>query len=289
MRIAVDIDGVLNYVEKFQLEYGIPWFRERGYEVVNPNGFDITDIFGCSQELRNEFWKSTTKNGVPIKDALIFEMARNSQMRPGFKELLSGLYNEGHNVYIVTERYGTGKQGLFSSYNRKLVYDWLKDNGIDIPKERIIFVPEGKTKEEIYKEMNFEVAMEDNVKNIKAIENNEKLYAIVFNASYNKDYENDKVFRVDLPIEALDKVKEIEKIKDEIRHEQEIVRPNQFFPSTGVPSVDRVYRQYITEEDENIDVPAMKYIDYLRKCAEDFPNVTLLLDEYGHSYTYSEF
>lgn len=289
MRVAIDIDGVLNYIEKFQLEHGIPWFRERGYEVVNPNGFDIADIFGCSEEVRNEFWKSTTENGIPIKDALIFDMAKNSPMRPGFKELLDGLYNEGHNAYIVTERYGTGKTGLFSAYNRNLVYNWLKDNGIDFPKDRIIFVPEGKTKEEVYREMNIDVALEDNVKNIKAIENNENLYAVVFNASYNKDYENDKIYRVDLPIEALDKIKQIEARKEEIRHQKEIVRPNQFSPSTGVPSVDRVYRQYITEEDETIDVPNMKYIDYLRKCAEDFPDVVMLLDEYGHSYTYNEF
>ena len=42
MNIAIDIDGVLNYIEKFQLEYGIPWFKERGYSIVNANGFDVT-------------------------------------------------------------------------------------------------------------------------------------------------------------------------------------------------------------------------------------------------------
>ena len=68
MRIGIDIDGVLNYIANFQLEYGIPWFRERGYEVVNPNGFDIKDIFGCSDELRREFWKSTTPGGIKIWD-----------------------------------------------------------------------------------------------------------------------------------------------------------------------------------------------------------------------------
>ena len=89
MRIGVDIDGVLNYIANFQLKYGIPWFRARGYEVVNPDGFDIKDIFDCSDELRREFWKSTTENGIPLKDALIFELGRNTQMRPGVKSNLS--------------------------------------------------------------------------------------------------------------------------------------------------------------------------------------------------------
>ena len=42
--ILLDIDGVLNYIANFQLKYGIPWFRARGMEVVNPDGFDINEL-----------------------------------------------------------------------------------------------------------------------------------------------------------------------------------------------------------------------------------------------------
>ena len=289
MKIAVDIDGVLNYIEKFQLEHGITWFRKKGYEVVNPNGFDIMDIFECTEEVRNEFWKSTTEGGIPIVNALVFELAKNLPMRPGFKELLKQLYDNGDNAYIVTERYGTNKRGLFAAYNKKLVYKWLKNNGIDIPKDRIIFVPEGKTKKDIYEEIGIEVILEDKVENIKAIEEIEFLYAIVFNASYNKGYSNEKAFRVDLPAEAFSKIKEIEKIKNDVKHQKEIVRPNQFYPTTGKASIDRVYRQYIFEEDENLNIPEMKMVDYLRKCAENFKDTVMLKDGFGHSYTYDQF
>ena len=105
MRIAMDIDGVLNYIEQFQLEHGIPYFRNKGYEVVNQKGFDITDIFGCSEEERKKFWKTPPKGGIPIIDALILDFSRNSPIRSGVPELLSQLYENGDLVYIVTERY----------------------------------------------------------------------------------------------------------------------------------------------------------------------------------------
>lgn len=289
MRIAFDIDGVMNYIEKFQLEHGIPWFRERGIEVKNLHGFDIKDIFGCSDELRREFWKSTVKGGVPIKDALIFELARNSEMRPGFPELLKQLDDNADKVYIITERYGTNKTGPIGAYNRSLVYNWLSNNGFNIPKENIIFVPEGKTKKDIYKEENIDIILEDKVENIKAIEEIDDLYAIIFNASYNRDYSNEKATRVDLPVEVFEKVKRIEEIKKEKEKQAKIVRPNQFSAQTGVPSVDRVWRQYYTEEEENLQIPEEKMIDHLRKKAEKWPNAIILEDDFGHKYTFDYF
>ena len=56
---------------------------------------------------------------------------------------------------------------------------------------------------------------EDNPKNISAIEDNEDLYCVVFNAGYNKDYEHERIRRVDLPIEAYKYVREFEEIKRE--------------------------------------------------------------------------
>jgi len=289
MRIGIDIDGVLNYIADFQLRYGIPWFRERGYEVVNPKGFDIKDIFGCSDELRREFWKSTAANGMPLKDALIFDMARNAKMRPTFKELLERLRDEGDHPYIITERYGTDKSGPMGAFNRHLVYQWLKDFGIDIPKEDIIFVPEGKTKADIYKEMDIDVILEDNPKNIAAIEDNDNLYAVVFNAPYNEGIENEKIRRVDLPIEAYKYIREIEDIKIDKANKAKILRPGQFPPKTGIPSKDRVWRQYYTEDEEDIEFPKMKMVDYLKEKAEQWPDAIMIEDDFGHKYTYHDF
>ena len=289
MRIGIDIDGVLNYIANFQLKYGIPWFRQRGIEVVNPNGFDIKDIFNCSDELRREFWKSTTENGIPLKDALIFEMARNTKMRPGVQELLDRLHEDGDQVYIITERYGTDKSGPMGAYNRHLVYEWFKSNGIDLPKDRFIFVPKGKTKADIYKELEIDVCLEDNPKNIAAIEDNDELYAVVFNAPYNQDIENEKIRRVDVPIEAYKYIREFEEIKKAKAKKAKILRPGQFPPATGIPSKDKVWRQYYLEEEETVDIPKMKMVDFLKQKAEQWPDAIMIEDDFGHKYTYHDF
>lgn len=289
MRIGIDIDGVLNYIANFQLKYGIPWFRERGYEVVDPNGFDIKDIFGCSDELRREFWKSTTEGGIPLKDALIFEMARNTQMRPGVKELLERLEDDADQVYIITERYGTDKNGIMGAYNRHLVYKWLSDNGVNIPKDRIVFVPKGKTKADIYRELNIDISLEDNPKNISAVDENEDLYSIVFNAGYNEELDSQKIRRVDLPIEAYKHIREIEEEKKAKAKQAKILRPGQFTTATGIPSRDRVWRQYYTEEEETVDIPKMKMVDFLKQKAEKWPDAIMIEDDFGHKYTYHDF
>ena len=42
MRIAFDADGVLTDLEKFQLEYGEKFFKEKyNKEIVNPSGYVI--------------------------------------------------------------------------------------------------------------------------------------------------------------------------------------------------------------------------------------------------------
>lgn len=289
MKIAIDIDGVLNYIEKYQLEHAIPWFKERGYDVVNPNGFDIKDIFGCSEEVRKEFWKSTVDGGKNLTKALIFDMARNSEMRPGFKELLEKLNENGDTPYIITERYGTDKNNLFGMYSRKLVYDWLESNGINFNKENIIFVPTDKTKKDIYKEKNIDIILEDNVENIKAIEEIDDLYAVIFNASYNANYNNEKAYRVDLPIDAYEKIKEIEKIKKEKKKLSKILRPDQFKPETGFASKDQVYKQYYAEGEDTVEIPPLKMVDYLRERANNYPDAILIEDDYGHKVTYREF
>ena len=116
-----------------------------------------------------------------------------------------------------------------------------------------------------YKELKIDVSFEDNPKNISAIEDNEDLYSVVFNAGYNKDYEHERIRRVDLPIEAYKYVREFEEIKREKLKKAKILRPGQFSPSTGFPSKDRVWRQYYTAEEENVDIPAMKMVDFLKQ------------------------
>ena len=57
--IGVDIDGTLTDIAKFQLEEGKNFF---GRKAVHPNEFDVKDMFECSQEEENAFWKRNFMN-----------------------------------------------------------------------------------------------------------------------------------------------------------------------------------------------------------------------------------
>ena len=59
--IGLDLDGVLTEHDKFQLEKGLNYFckkyQKSSSEVIkNLQGYDVTEIFGCSNYERFFFW-----------------------------------------------------------------------------------------------------------------------------------------------------------------------------------------------------------------------------------------
>ena len=280
MRIGIDIDGIINNIEKFQLENAIPFFKEKyNKEVVNPNGFDVRDIFGLSEDeeyMRREFWKP-----------FIFELARKAPVRNGIKELIARMKENGDVPYIVTERYATDRKNAWGALHRKFVKDYLKANDIDIDEDKIIFCTEGH-KLDAYKEHELDMALEDNVKNIDEFVNN-GISVVAIKAGYNKDYERDGVYKVEIPYEIADKIEEIRSKKKELNQKSKIKRPGEFPPTTGYASKDTPWLQYYTEEEANFEAPKMKIYDYLYEQNKDHMDSIVLDDNFGNTYTFKEF
>lgn len=57
MKIGIDIDGVLTDYSKFCLDYGTLY-----YNVINPNEYDFSLIFGITKEEENIFWDKHRKD-----------------------------------------------------------------------------------------------------------------------------------------------------------------------------------------------------------------------------------
>ena len=58
MIIGIDIDGVLTNLERFQLDYGSKYFFETENKInINPNEYEIIDIFNATTEKDDKFWK----------------------------------------------------------------------------------------------------------------------------------------------------------------------------------------------------------------------------------------
>ena len=86
MKIGIDIDGVLTDYSKFCLDYGTLY-----YNVINPNEYDFSLIFGITKEEENIFWDKHRK------DYFINTHARNFA-----SEVIKKLISEGNEIYLIT-------------------------------------------------------------------------------------------------------------------------------------------------------------------------------------------
>lgn len=195
MRIGVDVDGVLTNLEEYQLKYGKKYFGEE--KLVNPKAYDITDIFGVSKEEREKFW---TK--------YIWKYCLKDEPKINSSETIRKLKEDGDKIYIITGRAHTTEENALGKIFRKMLISWLRKN--DIPYEDIIFCDESKSasdKFEACKKLNIDVMLEDKAENIEEIS---KLCDVIcFNAAYNEDYKNDKIYRVNTYEEAYENIKKI--------------------------------------------------------------------------------
>ena len=54
MNIAFDMDGVIFPIEDFQIEEGMKYFHIQN--IPNINGYDIKEVFECSEKEEIKFW-----------------------------------------------------------------------------------------------------------------------------------------------------------------------------------------------------------------------------------------
>lgn len=179
MRIGIDIDGVLTDIEKWQLDYGSKFFSKYNKQIIKFDGYEISEIFGVSDELDIAFWNE-----------YIYEYATKEPARKFASEVIKKLKEEGNEIYIITARYLTDRQTEDGEKMRNTVTNWLKKQ--DIIYDKIIFSPEDKLEACI--ENNIELMIEDKVENIEKIAT--KLPVICFQAEYNKNCRGTNINRV---------------------------------------------------------------------------------------------
>lgn len=217
MNIAFDIDGVLNDIEKFQLEYGVKYFKEKYIKeyyykhgiilketdikdsdlIIDPNGYGIKEIFNCSPEEEVDFWTKYTFK-------FFFENARED-----VKETIKKLRLQGNKIFIVSSRALTTENSIKGKIMRTLVEKWLKRE--DIEYDEIIYCSiknSDREKAEVCSKYGIDIFVEDKKENIKAI--SEVTNVICINNRNNKGIENPNITCVD---NFKDVYKEVKKIQ----------------------------------------------------------------------------
>lgn len=198
MNIAFDIDGVLVDVEKFQLEYGAKFFKEKyNMDIVNKNGYSIKEIFDCTDEQEYLFWKNN-----------IMYYAMNYPARVGCGEMIKKIIQDGNKCYIISSRIKTSDQDFLGWLMRTLVKLFLKKE--DIPYENITFCSIGNSSEDKVRaclENEIDVMVEDCPANIDKLKEVTKV--VCFNASYNEHIDGNDVIKVNSFSEIYDYVNRI--------------------------------------------------------------------------------
>lgn len=179
MRIGIDIDGVLTDIEQWQLDTGGKFFSKFDKSIVNRDGYEITEIFNVSDELDNQFWNK-----------YLYEYVTKEPSRKYASEVINKLKQEGNEIYIVTARYLTDRDTEDGKQMRKIVVNWLKEQGINY--DEIIFSPEDK--KENCKEHHIDIMIEDKVDNINKISS--IIPVICFDAGYNRKCIGENIYRV---------------------------------------------------------------------------------------------
>ena len=194
MNIGIDIDGVLTDIEQWQLDYGSKVVFEKYQKgIINPEGYDVTEIFDVDKNLDDEFWRK-----------YLYDYAKNEPARKFANEVTKKLSNDGNKVYIITARFLTDRDTDEGQKMREIVRNWLKEN--EICYNDIIFSPEDKL--EICLNNNIDVMIDDKVENINEI--SKHIPVICFNAGYNKECKGENIYRAYSWYDVYNKIKEIE-------------------------------------------------------------------------------
>ncbi len=182
MRIGIDIDGVLTDVERFTTDYLSKYcvLNNIPYEIGKSN-YRVYKAFGITPAQEDAFW-----------DEWLEPYSINEKARPFASEIIKKLKADGHEIYIITARWGTNEDTEYGARMRKIVKDWLAEN--DIVYDKLVFskaAKEKKTQEMI--EHKIDVMIEDSPINITELSSIVKI--ICYSCLYNMDIVDDNIIR----------------------------------------------------------------------------------------------
>ena len=182
MRIGIDIDGVLTNVEQYAWDYLSKYCVENNIEYnITDSNYDYCKTFNISEEIEMEFWNKYLE-----------KYSKNEKPRPFVSEIIQKLKEEGHEIYIITARWGTNKDDDAGEKMREMVKNWLGENNIIY--DKLIFSrasKERKSQEIIENKIN--LMIEDSPNNINEL--SKIVPVICYNAEYNKNCIGDKITR----------------------------------------------------------------------------------------------
>ena len=180
MRIGIDIDGVLQNISEFILDYGSKYCYDNGIKFeIHPNEYDESKSLGISNDEAEKFWNK-----------YLVEYVTNYKPRKFAREVID-ILKEKNEIYIITSRneYGLPKEEY--GHMQELTKSWFEKNKIYY--DKLIFSPENKVN--ICLNNNIDIMIEDWDKNIKEL-SDAGINVVCFDNPYNKNNVNENIPRI---------------------------------------------------------------------------------------------
>lgn len=200
LRIGIDIDGVINNLEGFHLDYGTCYCFENKLPVTpDPTAYKIRHMYNWDKEENLKFSQTYSH---------IFFLT-NQYLRPMASSAISYL-SRRHKIYLLTARPSSliNELTIPEKYTTELLTEkWLKQH--NIPYHQLIFTPVDKR--EAIKEYAIDIIIEDNPNFLELVINQCSLIVFCYHASYNMHISGENFVRVYSWCNILDQIQQIEK------------------------------------------------------------------------------
>lgn len=194
MRIGIDIDGCIEDVARFMIDYGTKFCIENNIEYkIKDDEYDDAEFLGISLDEVEKFWN---KN-------LVYYITEY-RVRDYASEVIKKLKVD-NDIYIVTARNEYGLPQETQGKMQELTKEWLRKN--DIVYDKIIFTQESKLPYVL--DNKIDILIEDSPKNI--LEVSTKVPVLCFDNLYNKAINGDNIKRVYSWYDILNKIKQLNK------------------------------------------------------------------------------
>jgi len=182
MKIGIDIDGVLNNMHDFIIDYGTKLCNDLGnYKVEEINAKWSTGIFLWSNDVAHELWNKYGK-----------ELYVKAPAKKFASEVIKKLKEYNNEIYIITARKKNDEWFPIELREKteEITIKWLEEN--EIIYDKICF--DSKDKVKICKELGIDIMIEDDPENIDVL------------------IETTNVFIFDTPYNRLEKYKDVKRV-----------------------------------------------------------------------------
>lgn len=202
MKIGIDVDGVLVDMEGYQRKYGQIYFKKMfNKEIVNPDAYDIEQMFDCTHEQREKFW---------IK--YIWAYCLKQPVIKDAPQIIEKLHNDNHTLVIITGRAHTTEKNITGKLFRQMLRHWLRKNKIQY--DKIIYCSEKESstdKLKICRHEKIDVMIDDKPENLLALK--DRLKVICYPAVWNENLHDENIIKVSGWKDVYKKIGEIEEQK----------------------------------------------------------------------------